>query len=231
MEQDAEYYFKRSEERYRSGNLKGGDADLDMAIRLAPDNPDYRWTRGILKYEVGDYRAAVEDFATIINRGADPETLRAAYMKLAIAHEVLGQYRELAADLDWLITHGFGDAGLHIWRARYRLQLGETAGAIEDFSAAHALSPRTNSILLQRAQAYYAAQRYEDAIGDLTQVIRSGDTQAGILEAAYHWRGMARYRLGGYHEALEDFNQGTRLRGGQTFTSLADYIRAYNIDV
>ena len=62
MTQDAEFYFKRSSERYSAGDVSGGDTDLDEAIALAPDNLEYRRERGMLRYQAKEYQLAVDDF-------------------------------------------------------------------------------------------------------------------------------------------------------------------------
>jgi tetratricopeptide (TPR) repeat protein len=107
MTQDAAYYAKRSSERFESGDIEGGDADLNRAIELDPDNVEYRWERGRFRYNAEEYALMVEDISKIIEVSSDLDDLQEAYILLSIAYDALGQDQELIS--------GFGLANQSWW--------------------------------------------------------------------------------------------------------------------
>src|SRR5579871_3628232 len=119
MTHDAEFYFERSAERYKAGDVNGGNADLDHAIELAPDNLEYRWTRANRRHHLGQHPLAIEDFSKFIELTTDVEDLGYAYHALAISHEALNLTEAWLADLDWLIAHDQVSGNEYTWRGAY----------------------------------------------------------------------------------------------------------------
>jgi tetratricopeptide (TPR) repeat protein len=227
MTQDAAYYAKRSSERFESGDIEGGDADLNRAIELDPDNVEYRWERGRFRYNAEEYALMVEDISKIVEVSSDLDDLQEAYILLSIAYDALGQDQELIAALDWRINHG-GDASCYDWRANLRLKAGDSEGAIDDLTKALEMAPGNTTFQLQRARAYYFAKRYEAAIADLTQIFDSDESAPRFLAIVYSWRGRAYYHLGEYDKALADFNKDMVLSHATVvFSDATAYMRTF----
>ncbi len=226
MKQDAEYYFKQSRAKwYNRDNwdVQGSLADLDRAIQLDPENLEYRRIRGDLRHFSDKHQEAIEDLTKIIETSKDMDELAAAYSKRASSHEHLGRIDELLEDLDWLIEHGFDSGDRYSWRGFHRLQSGDTEGAIRDFTAAHRLMPENYDALLQRAQAFYKAKNYPEAIKDLDRILAEKEKQNPLhLAVVYYWRAKARYKLDLSDDALNDFNEAMRLRDGKPVDMLTD---------
>ncbi|MBL8160493.1 MAG: hypothetical protein JNJ61_00795, partial [Anaerolineae bacterium] len=66
MKPEAEKYYKSSEEKFRAGDVEGGFADLDQAIRSDPEDATLYWERGVLRYEGDEFHLAVADFTKVI---------------------------------------------------------------------------------------------------------------------------------------------------------------------
>lgn len=228
MEEDAEFYSKRSNQRFAKGDMEGAISDINHAIHLDPNNLEYYRSRGNLRYHSEEYQLAVEDFTKIIQLGKNINQLTDIYNKRAISYEKLGLHGHLLRDLDWLIEHGFGTATIYAWRGHHRLKMGDGEGAIRDFTIAHeSWDPESSEALLQRAQAYYQAQRYEEAVQDLTQIAETYKLIPLELVVIYIWRGRAYYGMGKHQEALIDFKEAVRIEGENPYFDAASYMRAY----
>ncbi|MBI1258746.1 MAG: tetratricopeptide repeat protein [Chloroflexi bacterium] len=219
MTQDAEFYFKRSAERYKAGDVSGGDADLDQAIALAPDNLEYRWERGMLRmrYQAEQHELALEDFSKIIELSTDIEELDRAYGWRLVSYDALGLKQALLADLDWLIAHDLADALLYSWRSHLLYDLERYEEALEDVNKAIEMAPKHMDYLVDRARIYEQLKRYEDEINDLTSWMKSVRDSL-LLNMLYMDRATAFFKIGNKEQAYADFEEAIR-RGAMPFTS------------
>ena len=223
MEQKAEYYYKRAEERFRRDDVKGGFADLDEAIRLDPANSDYYWARGFGRYQQDEYELALVDFAKAVELTSDLTKKAEVYESRVSCHRHLQQHENVISDATWLIDNGFNDAWVYEFRAYSKRKIRDFEGAIQDYAIAQQLSPRTD-ILLQRANTYFEAKRFRETIEELTLILSSDETNSDFLSSAYYWRGKAHYALNEQDKALQDFNEQHRLLGQKPFSSAVQFM-------
>lgn len=224
--QDAEFYFQRSKARYKQRDWSGGDADLDKAIRLDPDNLDYRWERGENRYDRESYRHAIEDFTRIVQLSTDLDELEEAYGKLVVARGWIGRHAEIIADLDWLIEHGINLGSNYSYRAFLKRYTGRYEESIEDYTKAIAIEPYRDIFLL-RAHSYIGAKRYAEAIVDLTRTLDEDVDRIPQHRAwVYHWRGHAYYCQRHYQKALDDFNTKAQLEGKSPVVDVHEYAKS-----
>lgn len=228
MEHNGEYYFTLALEQLRNGDGNAALPNIDKAIQLEPQNPEYYLKRGFLRHEFGEYLSALEDYAKVIAFSSDIRDLGEAYSRRAITHEYLGRVDELLKDLDWLIEHDPGDAQAYSWRGYYKQRAMQFEGALKDFDMAYQLSPTDNNLLM-RAQAYYALGCYEEALQDLTNIITLKEHHPNYLADIYRWRGSTYYKLDKFADALVDFNEEARLRGDDLFLDVNDYIDKFGL--
>lgn len=59
-------FIKRYEANYALGQISIAGKDLEQAINLAPTNAEYRYFRGLLHLNSGDFQEAIEDFQEAI---------------------------------------------------------------------------------------------------------------------------------------------------------------------
>lgn len=224
---DAKFYFERSEERLKNGEIGGGLSDLDYTIRLDPSFLEGYRRRAEFRYDGEEYLLAIEDLTKIIELSDDVEEIADCRKKRAISYEHVGLYWELVKDLDWLIENGFGKQIDYAWRGLHKFESGDFEGAIRDYTAAYKLSPNNTEFLMKRAQSYYFAHRYEEAIRDLTTVVEKSESHPMFLRVAYMWRGRAYFKMGEHQKALSDFNEEMRLIENEPFSSALAYMQKH----
>jgi tetratricopeptide (TPR) repeat protein len=207
---------------------KQGDSEkcmkyLNWAHQYDPTNLEYLWIIANYWYENDDEKA-IDPLNRIIEIGGDLWAMRQAHHKRAISYDPLGKPEKVIEDLDWLIRHGFEDAGNYQWRGKCRLALGNADGAIEDFSVAVQRSPQSHSCLINRAWAYYQLKRYEEVLQDL-DLFYTTFGLGTFREWFYTLRGKVYFQLGRHQDALNDFNSGTGL--SKPFTDATAYMETY----
>lgn len=217
MTENAEFYFNRSEERYRNRDYLGGDADRARAIALDPDNLEYRWERGESRWS-GAYDnkkewafpIAIEDLTRIIEVSTDREEVYDAYRKRALLYERYSQFEDLIADMGWLIEHEKNDAGrchVLVWRGGHLLRMGHPERAVQDFTVALQISPQDTMILIQRARAYDELEQYDDAVEDLSRILSAKPEDTVSIPSAYFTLGKIHYKCGRKKEAFDSFKK------------------------
>ncbi len=225
---DVKFYFERSEERLKNGQIGGGLADLDYAIRLDPNFLEGYRRRAEFRYDGKEYELAVEDLTKIIELSDDIEEIADCRKKRAISYGHVRLYWELVKDVDWLIENGFGKQIDYAWRGLHKFESGDFEAAIRDYTAAYKLSPNNTEFLIKRAQSYYFAHRYEEAVRDLTTILESYESYPLSLRAVYMWRGRAYFKMDDHQKALSDFNEALRLVGNDPFSSALAYMQQHH---
>ncbi|KAB2852542.1 MAG: tetratricopeptide repeat protein [Anaerolineae bacterium] len=197
---------------------------LNWASRLAPTNLDYLWVIANFWYHQDLDANAVPALSRIIKLAILSEDLEKAYNRRAYSYELLGQHMDSLTDMDWLINNGFGDAFRFERRGECRLKMGDFQGAIDDFSEVIRLYPKDETTLWRRAEAYTLAQRFTEALQDLTTYYE----QFGLgyqKEWLYVMRGRVYYHLGRHEEALADFRKVTGV--SRPLDTARDYMKKF----
>jgi tetratricopeptide (TPR) repeat protein len=187
------------------------------------DNARSLLKSGFAHYDKGEIYLALDDFIKVIQLINKPiqanRQLESARSMRSSIYEALGDLQKSLEDLDWLIENGY-DAYAH--RGRLKRAMDDNLGAIEDFTQALKLHPENSEILSQRAFLYYTLNQYEDAINDLTTIIRSRPANQVSLEV-YHLRGKSYFKANLPQQALDDFNEVLRLSGYPPVASAEAY--------
>jgi superkiller protein 3 len=84
-------YFNRAEAKRLSGDLKGAKSDLEEALAIVPDDPEFLHALGLVSYEEDDYETAERQYrkALVI----DPD-LAKAWNDLGVIKFRTGAYTE-----------------------------------------------------------------------------------------------------------------------------------------
>jgi tetratricopeptide (TPR) repeat protein len=196
-------FAQRAEALWGLVDQRGALADDSTAIRLAPDNIDYRFHRAMVLFNMdtsGDLRSlALRDMAFLDKRlPPDDERRRSmAYMygKYGLVAQELAQWNE------WVPVHGAESAILadRCW-ARVRLDI-ELPQALEDCDAAIAMdaaNPRTYS---HRGWARLLQDKPKEALADFDR--GAARMYPGVAWALYG-RAVAHQRLGQAKAAQAD---------------------------
>jgi tetratricopeptide (TPR) repeat protein len=193
---------------FRLGNPPAAMADCDYVVKLDPTDDTSYAQRGGLHGMMGHYDAAIADCTEAIR--LNPENAEAFY------------YRGIARALqsDWEGARADGYEGLRLCPTDHRnyellievfTQTREYDKAIDMCTKAHAKYPKTGRYLTLRGQAYASMERWEEAIADLSEVIR-GDT---MNISALLVRAQCHLHRGDYDEAIADCTMVTGFRDNE----------------
>lgn len=171
---------------------------LDLALEAEPENPDYYAEKGRSFLRVGENMSAIESFeqALIIN----PEHLPA---KQGLAEVKEGGDLMLLAQLNQIIADSIANSQTYKQRGFYRMNHGDSLGAIADFNAAIDLDEFDTESFYYRGKIYFAKKNWKMAERDFSAALELEEQNEGYLLA----RGQSRYLAGNLDGALADFTQ------------------------
>jgi len=177
--QQASNLFEDSITKFQLKDFEGAIEDLDKAIELVQDVPEYFWNRGAFKATIGKHREAVEDFTKGIE--LNPKDCKAyinrgkvyCFNDKGIDHGPGARIKEAIDDFSTAIRimpddpEGWALRGkCKAWSGQYPIQY-----AIDDLDEAIALKPDFVDALRDRAMCYYKLNEFAQASEDLDKVI------------------------------------------------------------
>ena len=171
---------KREKDNYYSYNEKSITAYSFLLIKKSgiydPDNGnkiDYWYDRGLAKYHLGNYEAAIKDFDKAI--ALNPQ-FAPYYYNRGLAKGDLGYYEEAIKDFDKAIELNPQYAEAYFKRGNAKIALGNYAEAIKDYNKAIALNTQDAIAYNNRGFANARLGKYEDAITDYKKAIEMDPT-------------------------------------------------------
>jgi tetratricopeptide (TPR) repeat protein len=175
-------------------------AEYNKAIALDPDYALAYNLRGNAYWQLGDYRQAIKDYTTAIEKGYVPPSVPLRNRGLAYAE--MGDYEQAIAEYDLAIksdpdyAEAYNSRGFAYWRS------GEYQQAIDDYNRAVELGHEPRSLPINnRGLAHAALGEYEQAIKDYTTAIELGHEPPSWPLSN---RGLAHAALGDYQQAITD---------------------------
>jgi serine/threonine-protein kinase len=242
---------KEADAKRASGNLDEAIALYDRAIAVSPPNTALFFLRGTALLEVGEALRAAEDFAAgiklepsnatlqgLFERAQSaakpkPDAARAAFLQReADEKRKNGDLSGAIALYDEALAMGPPNTALLFLRGTALLEIGEPAGAAQDFAAGLRVDPgnatlqslfaRAHSAITTQTDPARAAvlQREADvkrANGNLSGAIADYGDAIKISPpntALFYLRGMARFEADDRNGAAEDFEAGLKLDPG-----------------
>lgn len=194
-----------------AGRLAEAHADVDEAIRLAPEYPRAHGLRGTLWLEQGRPADALKAFEEVVR--LDPGGAEGHYNRGA-TYSALQRHDAAVADFSRAIElkPDFWDAYANRGVARQTRGVAsenrqDILDARADYTKAHELNPGAVEPLYLRGMLYATAAEWADAAADLTQVIARNDAHAG----AYYNRGLAFQKQGDDNRAIADYTKAIEL--------------------
>ncbi|HWZ86235.1 MAG TPA: tetratricopeptide repeat protein [Thermoanaerobaculia bacterium] len=113
---------------------------FDKAVTIAPENGSYRNNRGVALMELGQFKAAQDDFA-VASASQNPDDRISATINLGRLFQRQGDFAAAEAQFGSAIAHDPKAYGAFVGRAVARESAGNLEGAAEDFLAAVKLDP------------------------------------------------------------------------------------------
>lgn len=215
--------------RFQAGNAKRAEEHYNKAVSLAPDDPNIVFNRGMFYELTGRADYAREDFSIVIRNGR--VLLPDAYYHRGFALTKLKRYKEAGVDftkarslnlkdpialtrMDSISMALYEQGKDLIKQAAYGLIDGKPkeelaksqkllADAIQTFNNSIFIKPNNAESWFMKGQAYDVQKLFRKAIEDgYDKAVEFNPRQAMF----FYRRGIARYNLGAYLLALEDFN-------------------------
>lgn len=182
---EAYIYINRSDVREKA-DLAGRRADIEAALKLQPDVPDWLMRRGRLAFDSGDYAAALATFSKGLASSADDATL---FVRRGMAHVRLGN----AALAEKDFTTARAKAAKSASSLNSLCWMKATAGialesALADCNAALAITPDASNRLGSRALVLLRLGRIDEALADYDKVLtQTPDLAASLFGRAIAW--------------------------------------------
>jgi eukaryotic-like serine/threonine-protein kinase len=211
-------YYHRGLVGLKQGHYLKASADFDRAATLAPDRHDTYLHRAVAFQNLKDYPAAIRDLTRALELGASKA--RTIFMRARV-REMAGNKDAAKQDFDEALKLEPTDELTWITRGLARLNA-DPAGALEDFDAALAISPRSLSALQNKAHILSKLGRTNDAVRVLDRIL---ELYPDYVKAR-SGRGMMHARAGNWIEAKADVEETLRLDGSPAYMYYAAGIYA-----
>ncbi|MBD2726166.1 tetratricopeptide repeat protein [Nostoc sp. FACHB-892] len=193
---DAKSYNKRGLALSQLGRLEEAINDYSEAIRINPNVAVAYKNRAEARSHVGDNQGAIEDYTQAIK--INPHYAD-TYKNRGIARYLLNSQPGFTQ----AIKINPKDAIAYKKRGDARSDLGDFAGAIEDYTQAIQINSNYTDAYYNRGNARSDLGDFEGAIEDYTQTIQINSNYAD----AYYNRGNIRLEIADKQGAIEDFQK------------------------
>ena len=166
-------YVKRAMDRTRNGDSHGALSDAEQAVKLNPKDGDAHLSRGRANATIGLYDQAIADFTRALRCPDNSLHLRSVFLQLC-----------------------------HWDRADSKAELGNHAGAIDDYNRAIEWKPDTPEVYYNRGQSKAELGNHAGAIDDYDRAFALNFHRA----EAHLGRGICNSELGNHVDAIADYD-------------------------
>ncbi len=206
-------YILRGKAYFALDQVPQALADFNRAIELAPRQPEAYLYRGLIRRSQADLQGSVADFMELVRLHPNAPH----YLSLAGLLIQQGSLPTALTHLDEAIRLDPTSAVAYAQRAKLHSYLGEWEAALADWSEAIRLEA-SSVHYYNRGVTYYCADRYDEAIADLSCSLEAEPQQPHIL----YNRGNALYELGEIKAALDDYDRAFRIEAEMNRINLSD---------
>ena len=170
------------------------------------------FSRGNVKYDLGDYAGAIADFDIVIRLKPDHAQ---AYSNRGLTKAKLGQYVAAIADYNIAIRLKPDDTGAYFQRAHVNAILGKYFAVISDYDMAIRFKPDYAEAYFLRGNTKFLLRQYSASITDYDKAVKINPNYTEV----YVNRGDAKEKLSKHFAAISDYDMAIRLK--------PDYAEAY----
>lgn len=192
---NAQIYFKRAEIHHHLGNFQNAINDYSQAIYINPKDAYSYNNRGIIYEKFGYIDYAINDYKKALKINPKESVV---YLNLAITYynlDVDCNYYNYIINRDELIINYLNQAlninpnlykAYHV-RGKFRFQIGDVAGAFEDFNIVLKFDPDyALNIYTYLAEVYYYRGNYYSEIGNNKNALENLNLAANLYKRLNH---------------------------------------------
>ena len=143
-------------------NHKSALKVIEDVVGKFPNNPELYYIRGLLNYQRGKHKLAIEDYDRALSINANWNTYL-IFLNRGLANDALQNTDAAIQDFTRAITADPNNTGGYIARGNVRYDQAKYEEAIEDFKKAEVLSPNNAVITYNIGMAYYKSDNKSSA--------------------------------------------------------------------
>ncbi len=209
----AEYYLKRASARMALKDFQAAEKDIEMALRLNPENADAFYELARYKYmTLKDKNEAINELNRAIQHDPDEPRYyiqRANYKAYKAKFDFNGDdlYVSAVRDVTFAITLDPDNFDYYLLRSHLNKARGEPMEAIADYNKMIELDPYRIEAYSERGVIKMQNDKYRSAIQDFTQAIELDPGR----EEHFRYRGLCRHNIQEFNGAYEDYTKSIQL--------------------
>ncbi|MBQ3640416.1 tetratricopeptide repeat protein [bacterium] len=169
------------------------------ALKLNENLPEAYDFLGNAKYEMGEYREAIESFSKGIEM--EPDNAKHYYDRSWAFYKIY-EVEDAIVDMNKALEINPKSSLYYYERGRFEQYIERYREAISDFTKGIELKPTENKYI-SRGNCYMEIEEYDLAYNDFTSAIEIESES----HYAYYRRGLLKMRLEKYPEAIKDFEK------------------------
>jgi tetratricopeptide (TPR) repeat protein/transglutaminase-like putative cysteine protease len=200
----SEPYSARASAYAKMGKNKLAMADLNTALKSAPDDADLRRAHADVLVQMKDYDGAAADYNVIVK--AHPDDAAVVLARAGIRYHA-DKYDEASADYRRAAKLGASDQDVRPGLCNALARTDEFAAAVAPCSWTLARDPQSGAGLESRGYASFRLGKYADALADFAQAAKASPQNARYLYEV----GVTRVKAGKAAEGRQDMNAAVKL--------------------
>lgn len=198
-ERNAELYWLRAQAHFELNEFNKALSDCNKSLEIAPDNVELYFIRSFINNNLENYTAALKDINKVISLGGGGGYLYAIRGDFLIK---VGEYDKAKEDLDRALNLGLINGRLYQSFFLYFSKKNVLNDAILFFSKCISDGQNEPMVFYFRGLSFYYSKKYNSAIEDLTEYLKSNPTDIRALSL----RGDAYSKIGELDKAQNDFH-------------------------
>ena len=184
------------------------NSQTEFFYKAVSEKVDSAYTSANTKFELGDYKGAIDDYNKSIHIYSNEIT----YTRRGFAKYNLGDYQGALQDFSKAIELNPNSAVAYNYKGMVNGVKGYLKIAILDFQKAIELNPNYEMAYINMGTAKINLGDHKGALQYLNKAIELNPNSA----VAYYNKGVAKFQLGDYYGAKEDFDKAIILKPNDT---------------